>query len=982
MKFLQSLSIAVKILIPPAVLVLALVAVSFSALYGLNFQREALSEINDVALDKITLVDEFITLSERVQSDVFRISVLRFMDLPEEDIQPVQERMERGLNDLNVIYGQILREWSLDEEEQAIVGRMKEPLDAFRGQARQAVAVASDNPSFGVILVRAASVPFDEFRGVLAEFLDYQQAKIVRAEAEAAGRATTVSTVILALALGITLVAMVATALVSNRLIARPIRAMTHLMGRLADGDLSIQVGGLKRRDEIGGMAQAVEVFRQNALEKADAQSQREAALEALRENEEKLRHIVEHSTNLFYTHTAGHVLTYLSPQVKDLLGYEPVEAMVRWTELATDHPVNLRGLEITQKAIDTGERQPAYELELRHKQGHAVWVEVREAPVVVDGKAVDIVGALTDITERRRAEKALRESERILNSTGKIGRIGGWEHDLATGKAVWTQALYDIIEIPYDHEPPGVDEHLSYYPPRDRRILEQAYDRAVKNGTPFDLELQVYTSKKKLIWCRAQGEPVYENGECVAMRGTFQDITERKRTEEALRRENEFTDTALDSQMDTFFLFDPVSGKALRWNKTFRDISGYTDEEIARMPAPASYYGPEDLERAVPFVERVIKEGSGTIELELICKDGRKVPTEYRVSAIYDEEGKPKHLISIGRDITERVRAEEALQAYAERLEDMVEERTQALRQAQDQLVRQEKLAALGQLAGGVAHELRNPMAVIKNAAYFLDMTVSEGSLTEALGPEVKESLGILAKEVGVAEDIIGSLLDYARAKPPSRRKVNVNHLLRDVLSGTEVPEGVEVGYELGERLPPIQADPAQLGQVFGNLIRNAIQAMPEGGRLSVGSDQSSVDSDQSSVDGDRLSVDSGQLSVASGQSSVDGGQGVVDGDRLLVDRRQKTGGRGQGSAESLIADNRSLITDNWILITVRDTGVGIPPEDLDKLFEPLFTTKATGIGLGLALVKTLVEGHGGNIGVESEMGKGSTFTVRLPMA
>jgi PAS domain S-box-containing protein len=151
------------------------------------------------------------------------------------------------------------------------------------------------------------------------------------------------------------------------------------------------------------------------------------------------------------------------------------------------------------------------------------------------------LVGSIDrDITERKRVEEALRESERILNATGKMGKIGGWEHDLATGKAAWTHALCDIFGIPYDQEPPGVDEHISYYPPRDRKILEQAYDQAVNNGTPFDLELRVYTSEKKLIWCRAQGEPVYKDGKCVAMRGTFQDITDRKQVEEELREHRE----------------------------------------------------------------------------------------------------------------------------------------------------------------------------------------------------------------------------------------------------------------------------------------------------------------------------------------------------------------------------------------------------------------------------------------------------------
>jgi len=192
MRFLRDASIRFKVLIPPAILALALGLVSLLAIYGMDRQRAALSEVNDIALDRITLIDEFVLLSEQVQSDVFRISVIRLMDLPEEEIQPIHERLEQGLNDLDVIYGQILTKWPLDETERSILEQMKEPMDAFRLQAVQAAAVVSDNPSFGILLVRSATVPFAEFRATLTEFLKYQHAKIVRAGIECDQRATAI----------------------------------------------------------------------------------------------------------------------------------------------------------------------------------------------------------------------------------------------------------------------------------------------------------------------------------------------------------------------------------------------------------------------------------------------------------------------------------------------------------------------------------------------------------------------------------------------------------------------------------------------------------------------------------------------------------------------------------------------------------------------------------------------------------------------
>jgi signal transduction histidine kinase len=257
-----------------------------------------------------------------------------------------------------------------------------------------------------------------------------------------------------------------------------------------------------------------------------------------------------------------------------------------------------------------------------------------------------------------------------------------------------------------------------------------------------------------------------------------------------------------------------------------------------------------------------------------------------------------------LDREVNERKKAEVALKEYSEKLEDMVEKRTKELRDAQEELIRKEKLATLGQLAGGVSHELRNPLGAIKNAAYFLNMAIAEPE------PEVKETLEILEKEVGTSDRIISGLLDFARPKAPVREKLDINQLIKEALSRTAVPENIRVVSKLDETAPNILADQDQLERVFGNLVLNGIQAMPEGGELTV---------------------------------------------------------------ESTISD------PDWVTVSFTDTGVGIP-EELGKVFEPLFTTKAKGIGLGLALSRVLVEEHGGTIGVESEVGKGSTFKVRLP--
>lgn len=266
--------------------------------------------------------------------------------------------------------------------------------------------------------------------------------------------------------------------------------------------------------------------------------------------------------------------------------------------------------------------------------------------------------------------------------------------------------------------------------------------------------------------------------------------------------------------------------------------------------------------------------------------------------------------------------------------------ERTKELDEAQERLIRMEKMAILGQLASRVGHELRNPLAAIKNAVYFLNMVL------EGPDPKVREMLEILEEKVDTCERIISSLLDFGRTKPPAWRKADINEIVQGVLARISVPENVKVVSQLDKALPIIQADPDQLGQAFGNIILNAIQAMPEGGQLVV---KTSANSDFGEPHGLSASTELGEVS---------------------------------GRRLSRPVEPSEAHSPEWLTVSFADTGMGIPEENLGRLFEPLFTTRAKGIGLGLTVTKTLVEGHEGTIEVESQVGKGTTFRVRLPIS
>ncbi|MEA3349651.1 MAG: DUF3365 domain-containing protein [Chloroflexota bacterium] len=260
-----------------------------------------------------------------------------------------------------------------------------------------------------------------------------------------------------------------------------------------------------------------------------------------------------------------------------------------------------------------------------------------------------------------------------------------------------------------------------------------------------------------------------------------------------------------------------------------------------------------------------------------------------------------------IRKRVRERDQAERALKKYSERLEDMVAERTQALQNAQKQLIRKERLAAIGEFTGGIVHDLRHPLSVFSNVLYLLNSTITDPD------EETVEYLTMLTEEVHHADQIITDLLEFARTGEAKPTTASIEKLVDEIIKKHPSPEGVTTKIQIPDDLPPAYIDLGHIRQALTNLIENAYDSMAEGGQLSVNSEQ---------------------------------------------------------------------YTENSLQITIQDTGTGIPPENLEKIFEPLFTTKQKGIGLGLAITKTLVEANNGRIEVKSEVNEGTTFRIFLPVA
>ncbi len=523
---------------------------------------------------------------------------------------------------------------------------------------------------------------------------------------------------------------------------------------------------------------------------------------------------------------------------------------------------------------------------------------------------------------ENKRSLNALRDSEAkyrslVEQSTDGIavvdeqGKITNWNQrqEQITGMELKDVLGRPLWEIQYQMMPEETKIPAMLKRVKDGLMSLLGSGKSLRLGQEMETIIQLANGTRRTIQMT-----IYQfKTEKGFMAGSItHDVTENKKAEEALR----------ESEDKFKYVFDhSVAGKSftmptgeLNANQALADMLGYPLDELNHHMWE-DFTHPQDLELTKEANRSMLSGEKESVRFtkKFIHRDGSNVWVDVASALRRDKDGNPLYFMSTFLDITDRKQAEEEIRKLNADLEQRVEERTHELRLAQEKLVRQEKLAMLGQLAGGVGHELRNPLGIISSAIYYLQLVQPKA------GGKIKHYHRLIEGEVHNAEKIITELMDFARLESMERGPVSVCDLVGRTLARFTVPEYIKMKLDLPEDLPKVFVDSRQMEQVLGNITLNACQAM--------GSQNSKT---------------------------------IVGKNTLLtISARLKKG---------------------MVAIAVKDTGSGITPENMSKIFEPLFTTKAKGIGLGLAVSRKLAEANGGRIEVKSVLGKGSTFTLFLP--
>ena len=621
-------------------------------------------------------------------------------------------------------------------------------------------------------------------------------------------------------------------------------------------------------------------------------------AEEALRESEERFRTLFESVPIGIYRTTPDGRILMANPAAIRMLGHDSFEELAA-LDLEKESPqIGYPRREFRERIERDGEIR-GLETVWTRKDNSVIFVR-ENARVVRDasGTVLHYEGTLEDITERKRAEEALRERTHELGERVKeLNCLYGLSNLVEKPDT----SLEEILQGAVDLIPPAWQ-----YP-------EITCARVILEGQEFRTENFRETVWKQTGDIVVHGErvgtvevgylkekPEGDEGPFLKEESSLLNaivqrlgrIIEHKRAEEALR----LFEAIVEASQEAIVISDS-DGQLVYINPAHKKLFGRPLEEARRLNY-RDYYPPESLEVLNRDVAPALARGeSWEGELDVFNADGRRFPLWERADSVRDADGKMLYGFGFMHDVTGRRRLEQ-------------------------QMRQQDRMAALGHLAGGIAHDFNNILTGITLSAQIL-------LGQRHLPPDLTSDLESILADARQAARLVRQILDFSHRSFFETHPVDLRRITQesaDILRRT-LPENIRFLLEAGRGECVVNADPTRMQQVLTNLALNAQDAMPEGGELRIGLS--------------RVQVKPGEEPPVEGMSPGE-----------------------------------------WVCLAVSDTGTGIPPEVMARLFEPFFTTKPVGqgTGMGLAQVHGIVKQHEGHIGVETEVGQGTTFRIYLP--
>jgi PAS domain S-box-containing protein len=615
----------------------------------------------------------------------------------------------------------------------------------------------------------------------------------------------------------------------------------------------------------------------------SDLQVEFEERTRQLRESQIKYKQIVDNTSDMILVVSGGRV-RFANPRVAEVTGYGMEEIL--GLPLASMMGGEEAGDDMGQGGGGCRPADGTTLFSMARKDGGALWAEATEMPSTWDGLPATVM-VVRDVTRRREAEAALARSKEQLQEIMETAPVIIANADLE-GRITFVNRKFEEVTGYTRGELLGrYWTEGEIFPAESVELLLQRTRDKIKGQPPTPAEVRFRSKSGAWGWASGIGSLIRDRGHAVGIQVFAEDITERKRAEEASRQSEHLYRTLAENSLTGIYMFDQERYRFA--NETFCRLSGYSWPELARME-PLALIAPDCREE---IRERVRKRlsGEGVVsdyETRMLRKDGVIRDVHVKATTIRFDE----NLVVVGNivDITERKGMEE-------------------------EILKARKLESVGLLAGGIAHDFNNILAAVLG-------NVSLAKFEVRPGERIYEFLAEAEQAVSRARQLTQQLLTFSSGGAPIKKPTSMAQLIREscafALSGSK--SRCEV--DLPEGLWDAEADEGQISRVIHNLVINADQAMPDGGIVEVRAQNVNLQ------EGDPLPLPAGP----------------------------------------------------YLQVSVADQGIGIPQEHLSRIFDPYFTTKQKGSGLGLATAYSIVSRHGGHLAVSSRIGSGSVFRILLP--